>query len=59
MAYPWPGNVRELGNVIERAVIISEGPELQLGHWPPPAAGTRGDRACPPPTLGQLEQDTA
>ena len=28
--YAWPGNVRELINVIERAVIVSEGPELQL-----------------------------
>jgi transcriptional regulator with GAF, ATPase, and Fis domain len=26
--YPWPGNVRELQNVIERAVILSRGPEL-------------------------------
>ena len=25
MAYNWPGNVRELENVIERAVILSEG----------------------------------
>jgi formate hydrogenlyase transcriptional activator len=24
-AYPWPGNIRELQNVIERAVILSEG----------------------------------
>ena len=24
-AYAWPGNVRELQNVIERAVILSEG----------------------------------
>jgi len=29
-AYPWPGNVRELENVIERAMILSEGPELDL-----------------------------
>jgi PAS domain S-box-containing protein len=28
--YPWPGNVRELRNVIERAVIISEGTNLRL-----------------------------
>jgi formate hydrogenlyase transcriptional activator len=28
--YPWPGNVRELQNVIERAVILSPGPSLQL-----------------------------
>ena len=30
--YSWPGNVRELINVIERAVIVSEGPELQLSE---------------------------
>jgi transcriptional regulator with GAF, ATPase, and Fis domain len=29
--YPWPGNVRELENVIERAVILSAGPELAVG----------------------------
>ncbi len=28
--YPWPGNVRELRNVIERAVIISQGSQLRL-----------------------------
>jgi formate hydrogenlyase transcriptional activator len=26
--YPWPGNVRELEHLIERAVILSPGPEL-------------------------------
>ncbi len=30
VAYPWPGNVRELENVIERAVILSAGPELEV-----------------------------
>jgi PAS domain S-box-containing protein len=29
-AYDWPGNVRELKNVIERAVILSEGNTLRL-----------------------------
>ena len=28
--YPWPGNVRELRNVIERAVIITQGTKLSL-----------------------------
>ena len=28
--YPWPGNVRELRNVIERAVIVTQGSKLQL-----------------------------
>jgi transcriptional regulator with PAS, ATPase and Fis domain len=32
--YPWPGNVRELRNVIERALIITEGHEIQLQHLP-------------------------
>jgi PAS domain S-box-containing protein len=29
-AYSWPGNIRELENVIERAVILSNGPDLEL-----------------------------
>ncbi len=28
--YAWPGNIRELRNVIERALIIAEGPELRI-----------------------------
>ena len=30
MEYSWPGNIRELQNVIERAVVMSSGPNLQL-----------------------------
>jgi formate hydrogenlyase transcriptional activator len=30
VAYRWPGNIRELQNVIERAVIRSSGPSLQV-----------------------------
>jgi formate hydrogenlyase transcriptional activator len=37
LAYPWPGNVRELQNVIERAVILSEGDTLRIDE--PLAAG--------------------
>lgn len=33
--YPWPGNVRQLENVIERAVVIAEGPVLTLHELPP------------------------
>jgi len=32
--YNWPGNVRELQNIIERAVLITEGPALLAGHLP-------------------------
>jgi formate hydrogenlyase transcriptional activator len=28
--YSWPGNIRELQNVIERAVLISNGPTLKV-----------------------------
>jgi formate hydrogenlyase transcriptional activator len=30
MSYSWPGNIRELQNIIERAVILSRGPVLDL-----------------------------
>ncbi len=35
MDHPWPGNVRELENVIERAVVLSTGPVLDVELLPP------------------------
>lgn len=32
IGHDWPGNVRQLQNVIERAVILSSGPELEAQH---------------------------
>jgi DNA-binding NtrC family response regulator len=32
--YRWPGNVRELQNVIERSVVLVEGPTIQLRDLP-------------------------
>jgi formate hydrogenlyase transcriptional activator len=37
--YDWPGNVRELQNVLERSVILSAGPELQVALPTPRSAG--------------------
>jgi len=32
--HDWKGNIRELKNVMERAVILAEGPELTVGSLP-------------------------
>ncbi len=29
-SYPWPGNVRELENAVERAVIVANGPQINI-----------------------------
>jgi two-component system response regulator HydG len=39
VTYAWPGNVRELENVIEQALVFSEGDKIDLGSLP---AGVRG-----------------
>jgi two-component system response regulator AtoC len=39
-AYGWPGNVRELRNVVERAMLLAEGPMLTVGDVPAAAAGS-------------------
>jgi transcriptional regulator with PAS, ATPase and Fis domain len=33
-AYDWPGNVRELANVMERAVVLGQSPEIALHDLP-------------------------
>ena len=32
--YAWPGNVRELENAIRRAVVLAEGPIIEVWHLP-------------------------
>jgi formate hydrogenlyase transcriptional activator len=54
VSYAWPGNIRELRNVIERAVVVSEGPFLRLSHDLVPmavAAGTEETTGRPPAAL--------
>jgi formate hydrogenlyase transcriptional activator len=69
-SYAWPGNVRELENVIERAVILSQGPTLSVpvaelrspGSAPRPAPAPRATppdvnaSAGPPGTLEEVER---
>lgn len=54
---PWPGNVRELANVIERAVILSSGPSLNICplEVPAPVAAIsqRKQEASAPPAPAQ------
>ena len=54
--YDWPGNIRELQNVIERSVVLSNGPELhvalpefdwQVGAYRGACPGFECDRAYP------------
>jgi DNA-binding NtrC family response regulator len=32
--YSWPGNIRELRNMLERALLLSQGEELSTAHFP-------------------------
>jgi formate hydrogenlyase transcriptional activator len=51
--YPWPGNIRELQNVIERAVILTRGPILNVPTQDLRAANKApADPAGPPPNGG-------
>ncbi len=47
-AYPWPGNVRELRNLMERAAVLVDGPEVDadlVGELLAPARTTTTDEA--------------
>ncbi len=47
VAHDWPGNVRELENVIEHAVVLSDGPALTLADLPLEARRPSGPRRKP------------
>jgi PAS domain S-box-containing protein len=52
--YQWPGNIRELEHVIERAVILSEGLELEPIEWLSPSHGNAA--AAKTLTLEEMER---
>jgi formate hydrogenlyase transcriptional activator len=56
--WKWPGNIRELQNVIERAVILTTGPNLQLplqDLQPKSRRAGSGEKAAP--TMKDAERD--
>jgi PAS domain S-box-containing protein len=70
--YAWPGNVRELEHVIERAVILSAGPALEIDaallparpmapparspQLAPPLAARRPEPPARPPSIDDVER---
>jgi two-component system response regulator FlrC len=59
MQWDWPGNIRELENVVERAVLLSVGAEVQseniiIEHKP---SRTPDPMAAGPKTLAQMERE--
>jgi two-component system response regulator AtoC len=59
LSYRWPGNVRELRNLIERVVLLEDGPVLEVEYLPREVAGRRlaSDGDINSPTLAQIEAD--
>jgi formate hydrogenlyase transcriptional activator len=53
-SYDWPGNVRELEHLIERAVIVSQGPILTIDELEQPAPDNGHGNA--PRTLADAER---
>jgi DNA-binding NtrC family response regulator len=46
--YPWPGNIRELSNTIERAIFLTDGPEIGAVHVSLPKVSARPAEPAPP-----------
>ncbi|HEY2902586.1 MAG TPA: sigma-54 dependent transcriptional regulator [Polyangia bacterium] len=57
-SYHWPGNVRELENVIERGVVVANGPEITLADLPHNLVPAKDRRAVeiPGATMEEIER---
>ena len=58
-AYDFPGNVREFGNIIERAVIVSNDSQIAVDDLPEGLRAAAQQRAQRDrrPTLAEIESD--
>jgi DNA-binding NtrC family response regulator len=54
-SYAWPGNVRELKNVVERAVLLSNGPIIGTEHLPMEKIARPGPSVASAPTPSPAE----
>jgi DNA-binding NtrC family response regulator len=57
VSYSWPGNVRELENVIERVIVIDQGPEIKPRHLPFSASEAPVSTDAPPLALEEIEKE--
>lgn len=55
MGYDWPGNIREVRNVVERAMVVAQGPQIQVEDisFPFPSPATPSGGA----SLEEVEKD--
>lgn len=58
-AHSWPGNIRELKNVIERAVVLSEGESIRAHDLPPELRSRQAVISSPPVRLNLIPAQVA